>query len=62
MRRKERQINDIRDLELIISNTDVCRVAFADNNMPYIVTMNFGYSGGDNPGFYFHCAGEGKKA
>jgi nitroimidazol reductase NimA-like FMN-containing flavoprotein (pyridoxamine 5'-phosphate oxidase superfamily) len=37
------------------------RVAFADNNMPYIVTMNFGYSGGDHPSFYFHCAKEGKK-
>ena len=61
MRRKDRQIKDIRDLELIISQSDVCRIAFADNNLPYIVTMNFGYSGGDNPAFYFHCAGEGKK-
>ena len=61
MRRKDRQIKDIRELELIISQSDVCRVAFADNNLPYIVTMNFGYSGGDNPVFYFHCAREGKK-
>jgi hypothetical protein len=61
MRRKDRQIKDIRDLESIISQSDVCRVAFADNNLPYIVTMNFGYSGGDNPAFFFHCAGEGKK-
>jgi nitroimidazol reductase NimA-like FMN-containing flavoprotein (pyridoxamine 5'-phosphate oxidase superfamily) len=61
MRRKDREIEDIRDLELIISNSDVCRVAFADNNMPYIVTMNFGYSGGDNSAFYFHCASEGRK-
>jgi len=61
MRRKDRQINDIRDLELIISHSDVCRVAFAVNSMPYIVTMNFGYSAGDNPCFYFHCASEGKK-
>jgi len=48
-------------MELIISHSDVCRVAFADNNLPYIVTMNFGYSGGDHPCFYFHCANEGKK-
>ena len=61
MRRKDRQITEISELEQIISESDVCRVAFADNNNPYIVTMNFGYSGGDQPCFYFHCAKEGKK-
>jgi nitroimidazol reductase NimA-like FMN-containing flavoprotein (pyridoxamine 5'-phosphate oxidase superfamily) len=61
MRKKEREVNDIESIELIISNSDVCRIAFADNNMPYIVTMNFGYSGGDNPCLYFHCANEGRK-
>jgi uncharacterized protein len=61
MRRKDRQIININDIESIISRSDVCRIAFADNNYPYIVTMNFGYSGGDNPCLYFHCASEGKK-
>jgi nitroimidazol reductase NimA-like FMN-containing flavoprotein (pyridoxamine 5'-phosphate oxidase superfamily) len=61
MRRKDRKISEISDLELIISESDVCRVAFADNNIPYIVTMNFGYSGGAKPCFYFHCANEGRK-
>jgi len=61
MRRKDRQIKDVSELESIISRCDVCRVAFADNNLPYIVTMNFGYSGGEHPCFYFHCASEGKK-
>ena len=61
MRRKDRQISDVSDMEQIISGCDVCRIAFADNNMPYMVTMNFGYSGGDRPCFYFHCANEGKK-
>lgn len=61
MRRKDREIKEIADLETIISSSDVCRVAFADNNIPYIVTLNFGYSGGDTPCFYFHCANEGKK-
>jgi uncharacterized protein len=61
MRRKDRQINEASVLEEIISKSDVCRVAFADQNVPYIVTMNFGYSGGDHPCFYFHCANEGKK-
>jgi uncharacterized protein len=61
MRRKDREIRDIADLESIISNSDVCRVAFASKNLPYIVTMNFGYSGGDHPCFYFHSASKGKK-
>ncbi|MBK7713136.1 MAG: pyridoxamine 5'-phosphate oxidase family protein [Bacteroidales bacterium] len=45
MRRKDREISETSELEQIISESDVCRVAFADNNIPYIVTMNFGYSG-----------------
>lgn len=61
MRRKDREIKEIADIELIISGSDVCRIAFADNNVPYIVTLNFGYTGGDHPALWFHCANEGKK-
>ena len=61
MRRKDREINEVSILELIISHSDVCRIAFADNNHPYIVTLNFGYAGGDHPCLYFHCASVGKK-
>ncbi len=61
MRRSDRELKEIRDMESIISRSDVCRVAFADNNTPYIVTMNFGYRGGDQPCLYFHCAKEGRK-
>jgi uncharacterized protein len=61
MRRKDREIKEVSILESIISNSDVCRIAFADNNLPYIVTLNFGYTGGDHPHFFFHCANVGKK-
>jgi nitroimidazol reductase NimA-like FMN-containing flavoprotein (pyridoxamine 5'-phosphate oxidase superfamily) len=61
MRRKEREISDKALIESVIRKSDVCRVAFADNNIPYIVTLNFGYSGGEKPGLYFHCAPEGRK-
>jgi nitroimidazol reductase NimA-like FMN-containing flavoprotein (pyridoxamine 5'-phosphate oxidase superfamily) len=61
MRRQDRQINDNTDIESIISRSDVCRIAFADNNIPYIVTMNFGYLAGNNPCIFFHCAPEGRK-
>jgi len=61
MRRSEREITDIKEIENIIQSADVCRIAFADNNIPYIVTMNFGYSGSDSPSLFFHCAAEGRK-
>jgi uncharacterized protein len=61
MRRNERQITDIFEIESIILRSDVCRVAFANNDTPYVVTMNFGYAGGKNPSLYFHCAPEGRK-
>jgi nitroimidazol reductase NimA-like FMN-containing flavoprotein (pyridoxamine 5'-phosphate oxidase superfamily) len=61
MRKKEREITEISEIETVISLADVCRIAFADNNTPYIVTMNFGYAGGKNPHLYFHCAPAGRK-
>lgn len=61
MRRKEKEITGIDEIEAIISRCDVCRIALADNNMPYIVTMNFGYSGGDDKKLFFHSACDGKK-
>ena len=59
MRRKDREITEITEMEAIILRADVCRIAMTDNNIPYIVTMNFGYSSGRK--FYFHCAREGRK-
>jgi len=61
MRRKEREITDIDEISSIISCSDVCRIALSDNNIPYIVTMNFGYAGGAEKKLFFHCAKEGKK-
>ena len=61
MRRSEREITDPKEIEQVFKSSDVCRIAFADNNIPYIVTMNFGFSGFESPVLYFHCAGEGKK-
>ena len=61
MRKKEREITDIAEIEAIIFSADVCHIAFADCNMPYLVAMNFGYCGGDDKRLFFHCALEGKK-
>jgi nitroimidazol reductase NimA-like FMN-containing flavoprotein (pyridoxamine 5'-phosphate oxidase superfamily) len=61
MRRNDRELTDISEIESIIANTDACRIALANDNIPYIVTMNFGYIGGANPCLFFHCASDGKK-
>ena len=61
MRKQDREVIDIQSIEEIISRSDVCRIALADKNIPYIVTMNFGYSGGDRKCLWFHCANEGRK-
>jgi nitroimidazol reductase NimA-like FMN-containing flavoprotein (pyridoxamine 5'-phosphate oxidase superfamily) len=61
MRKKEREVSDLFELVSIISRCDVCRVAFADKDLPYIVTMNFGYVPGEPGCLYFHCAKEGRK-
>ena len=61
MRRSDREISDFQEIEKIISKADVCRLAFANDNIPYIVTMNFGYVTGPAKKLYFHCANEGRK-
>lgn len=61
MRRNEREISDMRMIEKIIKNADVCRIAMANNNIPYQVTMNFGYLPGMEPKMFFHCAKDGRK-
>lgn len=58
MRRKDREIKDKTIIYEIIENNDICRVAFANNSEPYLVTMNYGYK---KNALYFHCAAEGLK-
>lgn len=58
MRRKDQEIRDKSTIESIIRKEMVCRIGLSENNMPYIVPMNFGYK--DNF-LYLHSAKEGKK-
>lgn len=61
MRRKDREITDSSSISEIIEACDVCRLGFANDNYPYIVTLNFGYSGSPVSTLWFHCAPEGQK-
>ena len=57
-RRSEKAITNPKELQRIIQSAQVCRLAFADHNMPYVVPMHFGMK--ENT-FYFHCAHKGRK-
>ncbi|MBI9053203.1 MAG: pyridoxamine 5'-phosphate oxidase family protein [Bacteroidales bacterium] len=61
MRRSDREIMNIADVEAIIKEADVCRIALIDGEMPYLVTLNFGYKAGNPAILYFHCANKGRK-
>ena len=61
MRRADRKITDQKEIEAIIKKADVCRIALIDGELPYMVTLNFGYKSGTPAVLYFHCANEGRK-
>ena len=62
MRRRDRQVVEIKEMENIISRCQVCHLALSDpQGYPYALALNFGYQPGSPPVLYFHCAKEGKK-
>jgi len=62
MRRADREITSKSEIIEVINKCDVCRLAFSDNNIPYIVPMNFGYEYEKGKlTLFFHGAKEGKK-
>ncbi len=58
MRRKDKEISDVSEIEAIIAQTNVCRLSMVDGNKPYIVPLCFGYK--DNT-LYFHGFLKGRK-
>ena len=58
MRRKDKKIEDSKIIEAILTQSQVCHIAFSDDEYPYVVPMNFGYK---DEALYFHCATHGKK-
>lgn len=62
MRKANREIKDRDALRAVLDASDTCRLAFFDEDAPYIVPLNFGYTyEGDSLTLYFHSAMEGKK-
>lgn len=58
MRRQEKEITDVVELQDILKQGRVCRVGMTDGDVPYVVPLNFGYHDGK---LYFHSATEGSK-
>ena len=62
MRRGDREVTDLRDIEEIIKKCKTCHLAMVDNGLPYIVPMSFGYKIVNNKfNIYLHGAHEGRK-
>lgn len=62
MRRSDREVTGLEELAAIMGKCDVCRVAFHDDDYPYILPLNFGMDRkGDRIELYFHGAMDGTK-
>ena len=58
MRRKEKEITDLKSIEEIITRSKVCCLGLSLNDIPYVVPLSFGYK---DKTIYFHSAKQGKK-
>ena len=61
MRRKDKEIIGIGEKLEIIAKCKICRLGLCENNYPYIVPLNYGFSYDEKLTLYFHSAKEGKK-
>ena len=62
MRRQDREITDINEKINIIKKCKVCRIGLSENNVPYVIPLNYGFSFDNNTlTLFFHGAMEGKK-
>lgn len=62
MRRKDREVSEMKEILKIMDNCHVCRVAFQDEQGLMIVPLNFGYTYQNHQfTLFFHSAKEGRK-
>lgn len=58
MRRKDRELTNMADIEAVLKKAFVCHLGLTDKDQPYIVPMNYGYEEGH---IYLHGADAGRK-
>lgn len=62
MRRKDRELKSLPEIEEVLRRCEVCRLGLCDGGFAYIVPMNYGFTMEDGVlTLYFHCAREGRK-
>jgi len=62
MRRKDKEIASLDEKLEIVAKCKFCRLGLAENDHPYIVPLNYGFSYDDGKlTLYFHSSTEGKK-
>ncbi|MDR2510514.1 MAG: pyridoxamine 5'-phosphate oxidase family protein [Spirochaetaceae bacterium] len=62
MRRRDREITGVEDKLAVVDSCKFCRLALVDENRPYIVPLNYGYSFDNGVlTLFFHGAKEGRK-
>ena len=58
MRKAEKEVGLLSDMEDILRKSPVLRLAMIDGDRPYLVPLCFGYR---DMALFFHCAREGRK-
>ncbi len=62
MRRKDREITDIKEILEILEKAQVCSLGLCDGATPYVVPLNYGYDFAQGQlTLYFHGASQGRK-
>lgn len=62
MRRSDREVTDVKDIQNMIDKCEVVRIAINDDTYPYIIPVNFGYEfNGGRLTLFFHSSTEGYK-
>lgn len=62
MRRKDREVTNMKEIKEILDLCKTCHVAMVDDGRPYLVPLSYGYElDGDILTLYFHSAKEGRK-
>ncbi|WP_303722518.1 pyridoxamine 5'-phosphate oxidase family protein [Malonomonas rubra] len=58
MRRHDREISELQQLEEILKQGRELNLAMLDGDQPYVLPLNYGYADGC---LYIHCANQGQK-
>ncbi len=58
MRKANQEITDPEIIEEILGGAEICRIAMADGDVPYLLPFNYGYR---DRCIYIHSAPSGKK-